>query len=96
MERSNIRKIQEVIRQFLRDSKLNGPLKERQVIDSWEEIIGKTIARATKKIYIKNGKMIVYLSSSVVRNELYMLKDEIVKKLNEKIGEEVVKEIILH
>ena len=53
------------------------------------------ISKRTKKIDIKNGKMIIYLKSSVVKNELMMLRESLRKSLNEKAGEEIIKEIIL-
>jgi predicted nucleic acid-binding Zn ribbon protein len=95
MEKADIRKIRDVLQEFLRENKLDVKLRERGLIDSWEELMGKTISRATKKIYIKDGKLFVVISSSVIRNELYMLKQEIVRKLNEKAGEDIITELIL-
>ncbi len=95
MERTKIRKISDILKEFLRENKLDIRLKERQVIECWEELMGKTISRSTKKIYIKDSKLYVVVSSSVVRNELHMLKTEIVKKLNEKAGEEIITELVL-
>jgi predicted nucleic acid-binding Zn ribbon protein len=95
MERTKTRKISDILKEFLRENKLDIILKERQIIECWEELMGKTISRATKKIYIKDSKLFVVISSSVVRNELHMLKTEIVKKLNEKAGEEMITELVL-
>jgi predicted nucleic acid-binding Zn ribbon protein len=95
MEKADIRKIRDVLQEFLRENKLDVKLRERGLIDSWEELMGKTISRATKKIYIKEGKLFIVISSSVIRNELYMLKQEIVRKLNEKAGEDIITELVL-
>jgi predicted nucleic acid-binding Zn ribbon protein len=95
MERSNTQNIGDVIRAYLKESGLDKPLKERQLVQSWESLLGKSVARATTRIFIKDGKLVVYLNSSVVRNELFMLQEEIRKKFNEAAGEEMVREIIL-
>jgi predicted nucleic acid-binding Zn ribbon protein len=95
MEKTNIRKIRDILQDFLRENKLDVRLKERQVIDSWAELMGKTISKATRQIYIRERKLYVVISSSVIRNELYMLKQEIVKKLNEKAGENIITELVL-
>jgi predicted nucleic acid-binding Zn ribbon protein len=95
MDRINTRKINEVLKEFLRENNLDIRLKERELVESWEEMVGRTINRATKNIYIRHRKLFVVLSSSVVRNELYMLKDEIVRKLNERIGEQIITELVL-
>ena len=95
MERSNTQSMAEAIRAFLKESKLEKPLKERQLVSSWESLLGKSIARATREIYIKDGKLYVSLTSSVIRTELYMLQDEIIRKLNEAAGEELLKGMVL-
>ena len=95
MERRNTQNIGDVIRAYLKESGLEKPLKERQLVQSWESLLGKSVARATTRIYIRERKLYVYLSSSVIRNELFMLQDEILRKLNEAAGEEMLSEIIL-
>jgi predicted nucleic acid-binding Zn ribbon protein len=94
MERSKTQSIAEAIRAYLKESKLEKPLKERQLVSSWESLLGRSVARATSKIYLKDGKLFVHLSSSVVKNELYMLQDEIIRKLNEAAGEQLVTSIV--
>ena len=95
MDKTNTRQIREILNEFLRENKLDSRLKERNLVESWEELMGRTISRATKNIYIKDRKLFVVISSSVIRNELYMLKQEIVKKLNQRVGEEIITDLIL-
>ena len=94
MKKSNTQSIAEVIRAFLKESRLEKPMKERQLVNSWESLLGKSVARSTSKIYLKDGRLFVHLESSVVKNELFMLQDEIIRKLNDAAGEELVKEIV--
>jgi hypothetical protein len=58
-------------------------------------MLGNNIARATTKIFIKDRVLFVYLKSSIVRNELMMLKSSIIKSLNEQAGEKVIDDIVL-
>ena len=95
MERNNTQSIAEAIRAYLKESRLEKPLKERQLVQSWETLLGKSVARATSKIYLSQGRLYVHLNSSVVKNELFMLQDDIIRKLNEAAGEVLVKEIVL-
>jgi predicted nucleic acid-binding Zn ribbon protein len=95
MDKTNTRQIREILNEFLRENKLDSRFKERNLVESWEELMGRTISRATKNIYIKDRKLFVVISSSVIRNELYMLKQEIVKKLNQRVGEEIITDLIL-
>lgn len=95
MRRRKTQGISEVIQDFLKETGLESRLKEVELINSWEEIVGTMISRRTKKIEIKNGKMTIYLQSSVVKNELMMLRESLRNSLNEKAGEEIINEIIL-
>ncbi|MFC2152803.1 DUF721 domain-containing protein [Bacteroidota bacterium] len=95
MRKKNTQKIDVVIKEYLKALKIDDKIKEVQLIKSWDEVVGKTIARSTNDIYIKNRKLIVKLNSSVIRNELFMLRDGLKKALNDKAGEEIIDDIIL-
>jgi predicted nucleic acid-binding Zn ribbon protein len=95
MRRSKTITLAEAIQDYVEEMKLGGKLSEIAVINSWEEIVGKAISSRTLKIYIKDGILYVHLNSSVVRNELLMLRESIREKLNSKAGNEVIKDIVL-
>ncbi|MDA3954091.1 MAG: DUF721 domain-containing protein [Bacteroidales bacterium] len=95
MRKKNTQKIDEVVKEYLKAFKIDDKLKEVRLIKSWDEIVGKTIARSTNNIYINNRKLFVKLNSSVIRNELFMLRDGLKKALNDKAGEIIIDEIIL-
>ncbi|HAN18160.1 MAG: hypothetical protein A2X13_04320 [Bacteroidetes bacterium GWC2_33_15] len=95
MRKNNTQKLDEVIGQYLKSLKIENKLKEVGLIRSWDEVVGKTIARSTKELYIKDRKLFVKLNSSVIRNELFMLRDGLKKALNDRAGESIIDEIIL-
>ena len=95
MRKKNTQKIGDVIQEYLKALKIDDKLKEVHLIKSWDDVVGKTIARSTKDIFIKDRKLFVKLNSSVIRNELFMLRDGLKKALNERAGEELIDEIIL-
>lgn len=95
MRRSKTISLAEALQDYIKEMNLEGKLNEVHLIGSWEEIVGKAIASRTSKIYIKDQVLYVHLSSSVVRNELFMLRQALMEKLNERAGGEVIKEIVL-
>jgi len=95
MRRSKTITLAEALDDYIREMNLGGKLSEVGVIGSWEEIVGKAISSRTTKIYIKDHILYVHLNSSVVRNELLMLREALREKLNEKAGLEVIKDIVL-
>jgi hypothetical protein len=94
MRRSNTQNINDIVNQLLKELNIDRKIKEIRLINSWGEVLGGGVARATTNIFIKNRVLFVHLKSSVVRNELMMLKSSIIKSLNEKAGENIIDDIV--
>ncbi len=95
MKRSNSHRIDELIAQVLHETKLDIGLKEYELIKSWEKVIGKNVARATTDIYIRNRKLYVKIASSVIRNELLIIRQGLVKALNEEVQKSVIDDVVV-
>lgn len=95
MKRSEFQSLGSAIRDYLKERKFDGKIAEIDAVNLWESIIGKQIARATSSIYIKDGTLYVSLKSSIVRNELFMMRNDIIQVMNQRVGSNVVKSIIL-
>ncbi len=95
MRRSKTQSLSEVIGEYVSEMKIGRKLKEVSVVDSWETIVGRVIASKTTSVRFSNGKLHVQIKSSVIRNELMMLRESLRAKLNEVAGEEIVKEIVV-
>ena len=94
MRRSKTISLAEALNDYIREMNFGTKLSEASVINSWEETVGKAISSRTTRIYIKDHILYVHLSSSVVRNELLMLREALREKLNQKTGSEVIKDIV--
>jgi predicted nucleic acid-binding Zn ribbon protein len=94
MRRSKTITLAEAIKDFVSEMGLNDKLDETSLIASWEEVVGRIISIRTTKLYIKNHILYVHLNSSVARNELQLLRNPLKKKLNEKIGKQLIEDII--
>lgn len=95
MRRKNTQPIGEVLSEYLDAMRLRRKLKESRIEADWKELLGNNAAALTQKVYIKNGILYAYLNSSVLRNELLMMRETLIKRINEKAGEEIVQKIIL-
>jgi predicted nucleic acid-binding Zn ribbon protein len=95
MRRSKTISLAEAMQDYIREMKLGNKLQEVGVIGSWESIVGKAISSRTSKIYIIDGVLYVHLKSSIVRNELMMLREALREKLNNQAGAELIREIVL-
>ena len=94
MKRNNTEQIGDVIRRLLRQQGLETPLNEYRLVDAWKDVVGITHLRYTMNLYIKNQTLYVQLSSSVLRQELMMGRELLVRSLNEKVGSRVIVNIV--
>ncbi|MCP4313253.1 MAG: DUF721 domain-containing protein [Bacteroidetes bacterium] len=94
MRRKEIKRIDSLLDQFVKSNKLEKGLAEYRLTKSWKELLGVTVARKTKDLKIYKRTLFVSLHSSVVRNELEMIKDTLIPRLNEAAGMNVIDEIV--
>lgn len=95
MRKKNEMKLGEAIRAYLKAMGLDRKLKENQLINSWEDTLGKAVAKSTRKIYIQNRVLFVQLNSSIIRQELQMMKTALIDRLNQNVGEQIISDIVL-
>lgn len=94
MRRSKTISLAEAMQDYIREMNLGSKLREVSIIESWEEMVGKAIASRTSRVYIKEDVLYVNLKSSVVRNELMLIREALRQKINEKAGGEYIREIV--
>ncbi len=98
--RKNIRhnetnSIKELIDIFVKENKLSRGLRQVTIKELWREQMGQGVLSYTDKIELKGDLLLVYLNSSVLREELSYGKEKIIKMLNEAFGEDIIKKIKL-
>ena len=94
MKRRKAKPITSVVLRYLAQNSLLSPLNEYRLVASWPEVAGKRIASLTRDIYIRSGVLNVRLKSPAMRSDLMMRRAEFVKALNEKVGAEVISDIV--
>lgn len=87
--------IGDIVKQFLEKYGKNDLFLEKRAFESWDKVVGPLIARYTKKVNSKNGVLTIQVLNGSLRFELMGMKSEIIKKLNQEVGKEVIKDIIL-
>ncbi len=85
--------IQTAIQNFLKKSGLKSGVEQQKALKLWDEAVGKKISKNTKPISVKNGTLLIKTTNPVWKQELQIQKTEIIKKLNNKIKKNIIKEI---
>jgi predicted nucleic acid-binding Zn ribbon protein len=86
----NTHSLKEIILQLLKKEGLEEGLLHTRLYALWDELLGATVARNTRKKYIQGRTLFVHLNSSIVRSQLFMMRQDIVKQLNKSIGKELI------
>ena len=95
MRKSNTEPLKAVLDRYLKAIGAERKLKEIRLLKHWEVFIGRDIANATEKITIEKGILYIKFNSPVVKHEMMMIKNLIVKKMNDFAEEVLINEIRL-
>lgn len=94
MKRTEAASIGAIIQGYLEAERLDGKMYELQASAVWADVVGPGVNRYTVNRYVKDGIMYVRLSSAPLRNELMLGRSLLVRRINEAMGREVIKDII--
>ncbi|MBT8245522.1 MAG: DUF721 domain-containing protein [Winogradskyella sp.] len=87
--------IEDILKEFVSSNKLQSGLDKVNVREAWTKLMGNGVNNYTIAIELKHKTLYVQLSSSVLREELSYGKEKIIAMLNEAIGKEVIKTLVL-
>ncbi len=87
--------IKDLMNTYINKGKLKKGFQKIQVSEAWEKLMGTGVVAYTSEVKLQNGTLIVKLTSSVLREELSYGKHKIVTMMNEEMGEELIKKILL-
>ncbi len=77
---------------YLRESGLEQPVLEVQVEEIWPKVMGSLVASMTRSVEVKDGMLIVRVNSAALKAQLFENRFELVKKLNEAVGANVIRD----
>ncbi len=62
---------------------------------AWEKMMGNGVNNYTTAVSLQRDTLYVQLSSSVLREELSYGKEKIITMLNEELGKDIIKKLVL-
>ncbi|MDR3236715.1 MAG: DUF721 domain-containing protein [Prevotellaceae bacterium] len=95
MRRQKTYTLKDLVNQFIQEEGLEEGLYYTRLYALWDEILGQSVARHTTKKYVKNHVLYVQFDSSVVRSQLFAMRDDIVAQLNKRIGIKLINSLEL-
>ncbi|GHU79885.1 hypothetical protein FACS1894145_5030 [Bacteroidia bacterium] len=96
MKRVNTQQINSILDDFFEQNPgLADKLAETRLVDSWNTVLGSSVLRFTDNLYIRKRVLYVKLTSSVLKSELMLCREQMIGKLNNHAGRNVIDNIVL-
>lgn len=96
MFRRKVQTLADILQQTLRENGLETPLLQHRLIDAWPTVVGQTIDEYTGERFIKNQTLFVKILNPALRQDLSMMRTQLVKRLNEQVGAMVITEVRIY
>jgi len=84
-----------LLREFISANKLQSGIDKVHARNAWKNLMGKGVNTYTTAVELRNDTLFVSLSSSVLREELSLGKSKIIAMLNEELGRDLIKNLVL-
>jgi predicted nucleic acid-binding Zn ribbon protein len=92
---SNQVTLSDALKEWVNSLEKKSHLVETRIEILWPEVMGETIAKYTEKLKYKDNILYISVSSDALRNQLVYSRHQICKLLNDRIGKNEVKEVVL-
>jgi predicted nucleic acid-binding Zn ribbon protein len=96
MFRRQVRTLGDVLWQYLRREGLETPLLQKRLIDNWEEVAGSLAARFTEEKFIRNQTLFVKISRPALRQDLNMMRSDLIVRLNQSVGAQIISDLRIY
>ena len=87
--------ISDALKEFVETNRLEKGLDKVNVADAWAKLMGNGVNNYTTAVNLERETLYIQLSSSVLREELSYGKQKIIDMLNEELGKDIIKKLIL-
>lgn len=91
----NTERFGNILERILCEARWGRRVSEGRALFLWKEIVGDSLQAHTRPLRIENGKMVVAVDDSLWKQEVALLQSEIIGKLNERMGRDVVSDLRL-
>ena len=88
-----MKRLKEAIEEAVVGAGIKSAINQESAVVLWDTVVGKTVSSVTKAERVESGTLIVRVETSVWRQELHLQKEEVIKKINIKIGTTAIRDI---
>lgn len=93
MFKREVKSLDDILQNFLRQEGLETPILQRRAIEVWEQVTGQVVARYTGEKFIKNQVLFVKINTPALRQDLSMMRTQLTRRINEAVGSSVITDV---
>ena len=94
--RGEIKKISKVLDDVISQKHFKVGIDNLRVQEAWVKTMGENIQKYTYGVKFNRGILYIKLKSSVLKEELIFEKNKVIKLINQELGKEYVKDLVLN
>jgi predicted nucleic acid-binding Zn ribbon protein len=87
--------IGDAIQQLLKAYHIKAKFDQSNLVSSWERLVGKPVAKRTKRVFMRNRVLFVELDSPAMKNDLQLHKAQILEVFQREFGAEAIGEMVI-
>jgi hypothetical protein len=95
VKKKNDLSLQEALKDMIQEFQLSPQLNETRIKALWERLMGRTIATYTANIAVRKNVLYLTILSAPLKQELSYSKEKICRLINDEMGEEYIREVVI-
>lgn len=95
MAKRNEEKLDKTLESFVEQKQIKKGYYQTSIRQVWLDMMGEMVASYTSSINISGEKLFIEFTSSSLKQEMMFKKDKLLQKINDRMGKEVIKKIVI-
>lgn len=94
-KKGEMKTVGEALQDLLKTYRIKDRFDEKSVLASWERIVGKPIAKRTKRLWLRNAVLFIEFDSPTIKSDFSFHKTKVMEVFQQEFGKGAVKEIVI-
>ena len=95
MKRTKAQPIGDLLDSLFKSPNVARKIAEGSLPHVWREVTGEVVAANTRQVRFVRGTLFVHVASSIIRSELMMQREALVRSINKQLGTELVQNVVI-
>ena len=90
-----LKSIKSILESFVEQDNLADGIFNVKIKEAWQKAVEKKIFDYTKEIYVKGDVLFIKVSNPILKQEILYSRQKVINLINEDLGKELIKKIVL-